>query len=342
MRSSPRPVRASGTEPPRRRRDLGRLPQRHQRLPRPAGTRRRCACGGTPRADRGGSVGGGTRMVCHGFKGGIGTSSRVVEEGWTLGVRILQANLAAAPGCGSMGSPSARRSAPTPCRCRRAALRRWRLDHRRDRDRRTSSPGPCERVARRAGFGIARTGGMGERSSGDFALCFATGNRGLVADEPEARAPDGQRHQDRRALRGRDRRGRGVDLNAARRRDDDRSWVAARCTASRTSCWPTRSGEHLVGIAGDERGVAAARGQQLLVRADLGDVTAVEHDDLVGVADGRGRSRSSSGLRPGARARPGRRAPSACRERTSPRRGRGSAGCAGSSARSRSAAARGR
>ena len=26
---------------------------------------------------------------------------------------------------------------------------------------------------------------MGERSSGDFALCFATGNRGLAADEPE-------------------------------------------------------------------------------------------------------------------------------------------------------------
>jgi D-aminopeptidase len=46
-------------------------------------------------------------------------------------------------------------------------------------------PGQCERVARRAGFGIARTGGMGERSSGDFALCFATGNAALVIEAPE-------------------------------------------------------------------------------------------------------------------------------------------------------------
>ena len=38
-----------------------------------------------------GSVGGGTGMVCHGFKGGIGTSSRVVEDGWMVGV-LVQAN----------------------------------------------------------------------------------------------------------------------------------------------------------------------------------------------------------------------------------------------------------
>jgi D-aminopeptidase len=46
-------------------------------------------------------------------------------------------------------------------------------------------PGQCERVARRAGFGVARTGGMGERSSGDFALCLATGNGDLDRSEPE-------------------------------------------------------------------------------------------------------------------------------------------------------------
>jgi len=41
-----------------------------------------------------GNVGGGTGMVCHGFKGGIGTSSRVVEVGgasFTLGA-LVQAN----------------------------------------------------------------------------------------------------------------------------------------------------------------------------------------------------------------------------------------------------------
>ena len=41
-----------------------------------------------------GSVGGGTGMVCHGFKGGIGTSSRIFSiQGtqYTLGV-LVQAN----------------------------------------------------------------------------------------------------------------------------------------------------------------------------------------------------------------------------------------------------------
>ncbi len=40
-----------------------------------------------------GNVGGGTDMICHGFKGGIGTSSRVVEEadGAVVGV-LVQAN----------------------------------------------------------------------------------------------------------------------------------------------------------------------------------------------------------------------------------------------------------
>jgi D-aminopeptidase len=44
-------------------------------------------------------------------------------------------------------------------------------------------PLQCEHVARRAGYGIARTGGMGEHSSGDFALCVATGNGGLGSRE---------------------------------------------------------------------------------------------------------------------------------------------------------------
>src|SRR5262249_32967517 len=41
-----------------------------------------------------GNVGGGTGMICHGFKGGIGTASRVVAEesgGYTVGV-LVQAN----------------------------------------------------------------------------------------------------------------------------------------------------------------------------------------------------------------------------------------------------------
>ena len=50
------------------------------------------AAAGGPVAE--GNVGGGTGMICHEFKGGIGTASRVVPDadgGWTVGV-LVQAN----------------------------------------------------------------------------------------------------------------------------------------------------------------------------------------------------------------------------------------------------------
>jgi D-aminopeptidase len=124
-------------------------------------------------------------MVCHGFKGGIGSASRVVEDGWTVGV-LVQANHGRRLRLRVDGVPVGERigadSVPLP-------ERGW--------DGGTGSiivliatdapllPGQCEQVARRASFGIARTGGMGEHTSGDFALCFATGNAGLDADEAE-------------------------------------------------------------------------------------------------------------------------------------------------------------
>ena len=51
----------------------------------------------TPVAVQEGCVGGGTGMICHEFKGGIGTSSRVLSEeegGWIVGV-LVQANYGA-------------------------------------------------------------------------------------------------------------------------------------------------------------------------------------------------------------------------------------------------------
>jgi D-aminopeptidase len=50
-------------------------------------------------------------------------------------------------------------------------------------------PGQCERLAQRAGLGIARVGGVGENSSGDLFLCFATGNRGLPAGDVASENP---------------------------------------------------------------------------------------------------------------------------------------------------------
>ena len=41
-------------------------------------------------------------------------------------------------------------------------------------------PHQCDRLAQRAGLGVARMGGLGENSSGDLFLAFATGNGGLA------------------------------------------------------------------------------------------------------------------------------------------------------------------
>ena len=38
----------------------------------------------------------------------------------------------------------------------------------------------CERLAQRAGLGVARAGGSGANSSGDIFIAFATGNRGMA------------------------------------------------------------------------------------------------------------------------------------------------------------------
>jgi D-aminopeptidase len=41
-------------------------------------------------------------------------------------------------------------------------------------------PHQLERLAQRAGLGVARAGGAGEHSSGDLFLAFSTGNRGRL------------------------------------------------------------------------------------------------------------------------------------------------------------------
>jgi D-aminopeptidase len=131
-----------------------------------------------------GAVGGGTGMVCHGFKGGIGTASRAVDG--SIVAALVQANHGRRGRLRVNGIPVGERLGPDRVPLPEAG---W--------DGGTGSiivvlatdapllPGQCERLARRASYGIARTGGMGERSSGDFALCFATGNRGLDTSEAE-------------------------------------------------------------------------------------------------------------------------------------------------------------
>jgi D-aminopeptidase len=128
-----------------------------------------------------GNVGGGTGMICHGFKGGIGTSSRVVEEadGAVVGV-LVQANYGRRKRLRIDGVPVGEeiRDAEVPAPAASDGAVGGSIIALVATDA-PLLPGQCERLAQRAGLGVARMGGVGEDSSGDLFLAFATGNRGL-------------------------------------------------------------------------------------------------------------------------------------------------------------------
>ncbi|MDP8911313.1 MAG: P1 family peptidase [Actinomycetota bacterium] len=130
-----------------------------------------------------GSVGGGTGMICHGFKGGIGTASRVLEEAdgrFTVGV-LVQANHGRRSRFQVDGVPVGLELGPDviPAPERPEAPRGGSIIVLVATDA-PLLPHQCSRLAQRAALGIARTGGAGENSSGDLILAFATGNRGLA------------------------------------------------------------------------------------------------------------------------------------------------------------------
>jgi D-aminopeptidase len=127
-----------------------------------------------------GNVGGGTGMICHGFKGGIGTASRAVD-GYTVGV-LVQANHGTRSRLQVNGVRVGRELGPDriPLPKRPPAGSSIIVVAATDAP---LLPHQCGRLAQRTALGIARTGGAGENSSGDFALAFATGNAGLAGNE---------------------------------------------------------------------------------------------------------------------------------------------------------------
>ena len=134
-----------------------------------------------------GSVGGGTGMICHDFKGGIGTSSRVVDDasgGYTVGV-LVQANHGRRERLRVNGVPVGERLGPevVPLPVETGGSEGSGSIIILVATDAPLLPHHCNRLAQRAGFGVARTGGVGEHSSGDLVLAFATGNRGLVVGE---------------------------------------------------------------------------------------------------------------------------------------------------------------
>lgn len=120
-----------------------------------------------------GNVGAGTGTVCFGFKGGIGTSSRVLPEksgGYTVGI-LVQTNF---------GGVLQIDGVPVGETLRQFYLSDQLMD---------KADGSCmiviatdapvdarnlERIAKRAMMGLARTGGIASNGSGDYVIAFST------------------------------------------------------------------------------------------------------------------------------------------------------------------------
>jgi L-aminopeptidase/D-esterase-like protein len=133
-----------------------------------------------------GSVGGGTGMICYDFKGGNGTSSRIVETAgrrYTVGV-FVQSNFGRRPECTILGVPVGRRLTGGELRGKPmgsiivvVATDAPLMAHQ------------LKRLARRVPLGMARTGAIGHNSSGDIFLAFSAANREAFAAPAGALRP---------------------------------------------------------------------------------------------------------------------------------------------------------
>ena len=130
-----------------------------------------------------GNVGGGTGMVAHGFKGGTGTASRVVESAsgaYTVGV-LVQANHGSRPGFRVAGVPVGVEipellpvPGPTaPPEREGSIIVVVATDA-------PLLPHELARLARRVPLGIGRLGASGANSSGDIFIAFSTANPGAA------------------------------------------------------------------------------------------------------------------------------------------------------------------
>jgi D-aminopeptidase len=168
-----------------------------------------------------GNVGGGTGMICNGFKGGTGTSSRVLDAqsgGYTVGV-LVQCNYGRPPQLRIAGIPVVREMRVPQRRCVQKQLTPPTLDtdgtvapvcgtapltaaedpYTRDvgsiivivATNAPLTPDQLKRLARRVPLGLGRAGAIEMNGSGDIFLAFSTANMGAdngnsdaAADEP--------------------------------------------------------------------------------------------------------------------------------------------------------------
>ena len=119
-----------------------------------------------------GCVGGGTGTTCYQFKGGIGTASREVMDGrFTVGA-LVQTNMGSRAELTILGVPVGQclledympQTSPGSIMMVLATDAPF-------------SPRQLERLAKRAAFGLARTGTISSDQSGDFVIAFSTATR---------------------------------------------------------------------------------------------------------------------------------------------------------------------
>ena len=133
-----------------------------------------------------GSVGGGTGMICNGYKGGIGTSSRHLDAkdgGYTIGV-LVQCNYGTRDNLRIAGIPVGREiPAPEPYAFMPSDIAEHGsiivvvatdaplLSHQ------------LKRLAHRVTLGLGRNGSISGNESGDIFIAFSTANSGAAAAE---------------------------------------------------------------------------------------------------------------------------------------------------------------
>ncbi len=237
-----------------------------------------------------GNVGGGTGMACLGFKGGIGTASRVLASsagGYTVGV-LVQCNFGARQDlrvagvpvgeeitdlrpCIALDDPNVRPQTP---RCGQEQPRPPA-----PRDEELGSiivivgtdapllPHQLKRIATRVSLGIARAGGFGGNGSGDIFLAFSTANAKTARRPGRSARRDAPERGDERVVlwdRPGDRRGDsqrdagGDDDDGGRRHCASDDPVATSAVGG--ARWPARCSQVVYRPASDDQLAAATAG----------------------------------------------------------------------------------
>ena len=143
-----------------------------------------------------GSVGGGTGMVCLGFKGGIGTSSRIIDKnlgGYTVGV-LVQTNFGRRKQLTIAGVPVGKElldtlkviinDPPTAKMFNNEFPEMGSIIVVVATDA-PLLPHQLKRIAQRVSLGIAKTGGIGGNGSGDIFIAFSTANKNAFSRTKE-------------------------------------------------------------------------------------------------------------------------------------------------------------